>query len=89
MAKVEAAPEDNASAQTCPTIGSTNGQNKINEVPLLPGYWNRKRIPNPLLNMVMANEVVDMVSTNSERERIHDNVAKFESRPSKVGIDNR
>ena len=37
----------------------------------------------------MSNEVVAVVSTNLEEERIHDNVAKFESDSSKVGIENR
>ena len=56
-----------------------------NEVPLLPGRW----IPNPLLKMVMENEVVAMLSTNSEGEIIHDNVEKIDSDSSNVGIDNR
>ena len=38
--------------------------------------------------MVTENEVVAMVSMNSEGERIHDNVAKFDYDSAKVGIDN-
>ena len=59
------------------------------EVSLLPGRWTWKLIPDPLLKMVMANEVVAMVYTSSAGEIIHENVAKFDSDPSKVGIDNR
>ena len=64
-------------------------KNAGNEVTLLPCYWNRKRIPNTFLNMVMANEVVAMVSTNSEGEIIHDNIEIFDSDSDKVGIYNR
>ena len=39
--------------------------------------------------MLMVNEVVAMVSKNSEGEIIHDNVAKFDSDSSQVVIDNR
>ena len=64
-------------------------KNEGNEVLLLPGRWTWKRSPNLLLNMLMENEVVAMLSTNSEGERIHDNFAKFDSNSAKVGIDNR
>ena len=37
----------------------------------------------------MANDVLAMVSTKSEGERIHENVAKFEFNSAKAGIDNR
>ena len=39
--------------------------------------------------MVVANYAVAVVSMNSKGERIHKNVAKFDSDSAKVGIDNR
>ena len=39
-------------------------KNAGNQVPLLPGCWIRKQSPNPLLKILMANEVVAMVSNN-------------------------
>ena len=53
-------------------------KNAGNEVPLLPGRWTQKQSPNPLLNIVMENDVVAVKSTNLDRERIDDNIKFFD-----------